>query len=121
MSSVSVPLPGRFDYPTISAGSTIGSTGNTGLDPNNPEQGIHLDLSVFYVSGRYTGGNLGRTYDPEPDRHGLTNGVGNFFGIFLSPEGDTEINYGKIEVIDPVTLWPILAEGISDSIDYNCQ
>ena len=119
LTTVTAPLPNFNEYTSIPKQTTIGTTGNTGLDPNNPEQGVHLDLSVFYVSGNYPGGDP-NTLNPEPHRLGNSNPSDNFFGIFEAPEIEFEVNFGKMEVIDPVTLWPILIEGISAPIDFTC-
>jgi len=131
LSQINIPEPLNNTYPTVLPTTPIGISGDTGV----PSEEAHLDISVYYVSGRIEGTALSTPngVTPTATRIGLAlpnrNAVALdpyqvYFSIYADERytGTTYINdYGYIALIDPLVLWPVAAEGIpSESIDRVC-
>jgi hypothetical protein len=123
MNTVTVPTPQAPDfYPTVPAKRDVGRSGKTGLPTGSFE---HLDITVYFVSGKVPSDVLGRTIgveDPHPPA--VFNPYYAYFELFRTrggflPQGNDSI-YGLIELIDPLWLWPLLQQG-TGRVDFICN
>ncbi|MBV6437820.1 MAG: hypothetical protein WA009_11185 [Phototrophicaceae bacterium] len=106
-------VPGPLQYPTVIPWGSIGESGKTGLTGETE----HLDISVYYVSGpiELASGTLD-ALAPENNVFGWPNNHNHYFGVYKS----SGFRFGIVELIDPLVLWPYLAEGVPGAIDTQC-
>jgi len=134
LSTISVANPSGRSFPPAPANSQLGLSGNSGLTNITPTPAPHLGISVFYVSGPFSSALL-VTGTPPPnavsigqfDPHDLPvpqqRPVDIYYAIYESYRSGTlrTTSYGLIELIDPITLWPILQDATySNPIDFTC-
>jgi hypothetical protein len=84
--------PGLAAGVNVNPGTLLGYSGNSGTSLP-----IHLDITVYYISG------LAPRYDPRPRQPTDAQNFRTFHTTYLNPQF-----YGTAELIDPLTLWPIL-------------
>ena len=98
----------------VQAGTVIAKSGNSDTTL------AHLDVTVFYAPPPTSSRNV----EPQPSTSGGTDTPGqaqlprwynSFYRIFKN-----QGVYREPRHIDPLALWPLLSEGISDPIDYDC-
>ncbi len=107
LQSVSPTITTRFDGTPlpIARGTVLGFSGATGTD------NAHLDVTIFYIteaSGLPLPRNIG--YEGSPPRSQLPYWYNSFYRIFLVDQNTTIF-------VDPLTLWPILAEDLATDYD----
>ncbi|MDX1990990.1 MAG: hypothetical protein SF029_01290 [bacterium] len=119
MSTISVTSPTSGNFPTVVPGMAIGTSGNSGVPTEQP----HLDIAIYYVSGRFTTDVLGTPpasastvgeYIPNQVFGFPTSVDLTYFNIWtLERSGPFNANlYGIVEVIDPLAAWPILMDAV---------
>lgn len=105
-------------YPIIQPWQSVGDSGISGLSGDDE----HLDVSVFYVSGQIDNVNGINVAAREPDNNVLGNyDYSIYFKLYKARYLNSDYTeFGYIELIDPLVIWPHLSTGVSNAIDYSC-
>jgi len=118
--SVTIVTPAAQIYTSLTTWQSVGTSGNSGIE----SEAKHLDVSAFYVSGEIN--NIPNVPNiPGLDLNNNWRGPIDYLsytGIYESNRGSDGITrFGYITLVDPLTLWPLLAESNFDkTIDYVC-
>lgn len=105
-------------YPIIQPWQSVGDSGISGLSGDDE----HLDVSVFYVSGQIDNVNGINVAAREPDNNVLGNyDYSIYFKLYKARYLNSDYTeFGYIELVDPLVIWPHLSTGVSNAIDYSC-